>query len=126
MAKVNDLTGYITELQEYIDKLEDDNVVLLAACEDFIFLEKTNMTKKQVRLRIDIVKQVIEQAKNHAEPKQKCPAVKLLYVLIKWPESQVFMEHDEFIPAGNYSNGDELSSAGFIPVKIYEKMLDTD
>ncbi len=32
---------------------------LLATCKDFIFLEKTNMTKKQVQLRIDIAKGVI-------------------------------------------------------------------
>ncbi len=44
-----------------------------------------------------------------------------LYVLVKWPESQKFMEHDEFIPAGNFSGDDGLSSAGFIPLTIYEE-----
>ena len=33
---------------------------LLAACRDFAFLEKTNMTKKQVQLRIEIAKEAIE------------------------------------------------------------------
>ena len=35
---------------------------LLAACKDFVFLEKTNMTKKQVQLQIDRAKDVIAQA----------------------------------------------------------------
>lgn len=37
---------------------------LLKACEEFVFLEKTNMTKKQVQLRIDIAKLAIANAKN--------------------------------------------------------------
>lgn len=37
---------------------------LLAACRDMVFLENTNMTKKQVRLRIDIAKAAIESAEN--------------------------------------------------------------
>ena len=35
---------------------------LLEACKEFVFLEKTNMTKKQVRLRIDIARIAIAKA----------------------------------------------------------------
>ena len=45
------------------------------------------------------------------------------YVLVKWPESQKFLEHPEFINAVKSSDGDDLDSAGFIPVKIYERKL---
>lgn len=37
---------------------------LLAACKDFVFLEKTNMTKKQVKLRIELAKQAIAKAES--------------------------------------------------------------
>jgi len=35
---------------------------LLKACREFVFLEKTNMTKKQVRLRIEIARAAIAKA----------------------------------------------------------------
>ena len=33
---------------------------LLEACRETVFLEKTNMTKKQVQLRIDIIKEILK------------------------------------------------------------------
>ncbi len=50
-------------LYEYAKNAYEINVDLLEACENFVFLEKTNMTKKQVQLRIDIAKDVIKKAK---------------------------------------------------------------
>ena len=35
---------------------------LLKACKEFVFLEKTNMPKKQVKLRIERTKQIINKA----------------------------------------------------------------
>lgn len=38
---------------------------LLEMCKEFVFLEKTNMTKKQTQLRIDMAKDVIAKAEGN-------------------------------------------------------------
>lgn len=42
------------------------------------------------------------------------------YYLLLWPESQVFMDHPEYIPALP-DEDDSLNCAGFIPVDVYDE-----
>ena len=46
-----------------IKTLRKQRADLLRAAEDFVFLEKTNMTKKQTRMHIEIFKEVIAEVK---------------------------------------------------------------
>ncbi len=60
--RVCEILGIEKSILGYVKNVEQQRDDLLEACKDFVFLEKTNMTKKQVQLQIDRAKDVIAQA----------------------------------------------------------------
>ena len=62
--RVAELLAENAARKSQVRALRKQRRILLDTCKGFVFLEKTNMTKKQVQLRIDIAKDIVKKVES--------------------------------------------------------------